>query len=55
MIVIKGEKKPTTCRDCWAYEEVDVRGVYMGLCLITRELLSLKHECPLEEVDDDER
>ena len=56
MIIIRDEKKPESCRECWAYEETTIRGgVYVGICLITRELLSRKHECPLEEVDDDER
>jgi len=55
MVIIKGEKMPTTCDECWAFETIDIRGDKMGVCLITQRLLNLKGyvmDCPMEEVDD---
>ena len=57
MIIIRDEKKPLACDQCWAFEAVNIRGQKKGLCLITNKLLNdiIYEDCPLEEVDDDER
>lgn len=54
MIIIRDEKKPLTCDQCWAFEVVNIRNQKKGLCLITNKLLNdiIYKDCPMEEVDD---
>lgn len=52
MIIIRDEKKPLTCDQCWAYDKAILHGESVGVCLITYKLSPCKWECPMEEVDD---
>ena len=56
MIIIRDEKKPLVCDECWAFDNVIVRNKPLGICLITNKLLTdyiYNNECPLEEVPDE--